>query len=355
MTAVDTLQVSVVMAAHNAERHLNEAIDSILRQTLRDFEFIIVDDASTDRTPEILDDYARRDSRIRLLRNETNLGPYPTGNRGLEIARAPIIARMDADDISVPQRLEREVAFLDSHPDHILVSSGYRALDEGGGRLYDKFTPADDFCVRWLCRFRMPLVHAAACFRAQFPDGSPVRYDESYRVAQDFELFARLVASGKAAILTPILYYYRMHPANISSTRRRDQKANNLRVALQVQERELPTELRGNLTELLRCYLLSDPATPKAVRTSVKAVDRMLAHDIAAQPHRRTWLMRQSAEILAHAILRRGGGYKKPLVLIAFSLFAWRYLPSLVLRVIENKNLMPLRWTSYPSLPGPNE
>lgn len=352
MTSADTPRVSVIMAAYNTERYLCEALDSILDQTFRDFEFIIVDDASTDRTPEILEEYARRDSRIRLLRNKTNLGPYPSGNRGLEIARAPIIARMDSDDISTPERLECEIAFLDSHPDHILVTSGYRAIDESGRKRYDKFMPADDFGVRWLSRFRMPLVHAAACFRSQHPDGTPVRYDETYRVAQDFEFFARLIASGKAAVVAPILYYYRFHPTNISSTRRRDQRVNNLRVALQVQERELPAELAGSLTPMLHCYMLGEPASPAIVRDSVKAFDRILAHDLAAQPHRRTWLMRQTAGILAEAILLHGGGFRNPIVLSAFAVYARRYLPALVGRALENTGRLPTGWQSYPEPAG---
>jgi glycosyltransferase involved in cell wall biosynthesis len=352
MTAPATPRVSVVMAAHNAERHLREAVDSILGQTLTDFEFIIVDDASSDSTPVILADYARRDPRIRVLRNDINLGPYPSGNRGLEIARAPLIARMDADDVSMPGRLEYEVEFLDSHPDHILVTSGYRAVNQVGRKLYDKVTPADDFGVRWLSRFRMPLVHAAACFRARLPDGTPVRYDESMPIAQDFELFARLNSFGKVAVVAPIFYEYRMHPKNISTTRRREQKTNNLRVALQVQERDLPAHLAGSLTGLLRSYLLGEPATPGLVRDSVAALDRMLAHDIAANPGARVWLRRQAAGILADAILRNGKGFTNPRVVAAFLLHARRYLWPLAWRVLENKGWLPRRLESFPDPEG---
>jgi glycosyltransferase involved in cell wall biosynthesis len=352
MTSADSPRVSVIMAAHNAERHLREAVDSILGQTLGDFEFIIVDDASSDGTPAILADYARRDARIRLLRNETNLGPYPTGNRGLEIARAPIIARMDADDISAPERLEREVAFLDANPDHLLVTTSYRAIDDAGRTVYVKVKPADDFAVRWLSRFRMCLEHPSACFRARFPDGSPVRYDEDFHVGQDSELFARLTAAGKAAVLRDVLFHYRRHPANLSNTRRREQKTNNLRVALQVQQRDLPAHLAGSLTELLGCYLLGEPATPRIVRDGVRALDRMLAHDIAANPGARVWLRRQSAEVLADAILRQGRGFGDPRVVAAFIVHARRYLWPLICRVLENKGFLPRWLESFPDPEG---
>lgn len=336
-------RVSVVMAAHNAERHLREAMDSILGQSLTDFEFIIVDDASTDGTPEILREYAQRDARIRLLRNEANRGPYPTGNRGLEAARAPIIARMDADDISMPERLERQIGFLDANPDHLLVATSYRAISDTGRRLYDKTKPADDFAVRWLSRFRMCLEHPSACFRARLPDGTPVRYDETYAVGQDFELFARLMDVGKAAVLRDILFHYRRHPTNISNTRSGEQKANNLRVALSVQINALPAHLVGSLKGMLECFHLGKAATPAVVRESVAAFDQMLMQDIARRPDLALWLKRQAAEILADAILRRGKGLSDPRVVVAFLVYARKYLWPLGWRVLENKGVLP-RW-----------
>lgn len=343
-------RVSVVMAVHNGERHLREAVDSILGQTFRDFEFIIIDDASTDGTPGILTDYARRDQRIRLLRNETNLGPYPSGNRGLETARAPIIARMDADDISAPERLARQLAFLDANPDHLLVTTSYRAIDDAGRTLYVKRKAADDFAVRWLMRFRMCLEHPSACFRATLPDGTAVRYDESFAVAQDFELFTRIMAAGKAAILPEVLFHYRLHPTNISSTRRQEQKSNVFRIASQFQARELSADLAGQFTDLLQCYLLGQRATPSKIRNSVRALDQMLADDLAARPAARLWLRRQSAEILADAMLRRGGGNLR--VMAAFVLYARGYLWPLFWRVMENAGYLPRWLESFPDPDG---
>jgi len=352
MSALDAPRISVVMAVHNGERHLRPAIDSILGQTLRDFEFIILDDASTDRTPEILAGYARRDPRIQLLSNAINLGLTPTLNRGLEAARAPIIARMDADDISAPKRLERQIAFLDTHPEHLLVTTSYRLIDDTGRTLYVKVKPADDFAVRWLSRFRMSLEHPSACFRAQLADGASVRYDESFAVGQDFDLFARLMTVGKAAVLREVLFHYRMHPTNISSTRRPEQRSNAMRIALQVQQRELPEHLAGRLTDFLRCYLLCEPATPGMVRESVQAFDRMLAHDFATNPGAKVWLRRQSAGILADAILRNGKGFGSLRVTAAFIVHARHYLWPLVWRVLENKGYLPRWLQSFPDPEG---
>ena len=113
--------VSIIMCAYNAEAFLREAVDSILAQTLRDFELIVIDDASSDRTPELLAEYS--DPRIRVIRNPSNLGPGAARNRGLRLARGKYIAVQDADDASVPNRLAQQVAYLDAHPEVGLIGS----------------------------------------------------------------------------------------------------------------------------------------------------------------------------------------------------------------------------------------
>jgi glycosyltransferase involved in cell wall biosynthesis len=119
------------MPVFNADRFLAEAIESILSQTLRDYEFIIIDDGSTDNTPRILEDYARKDSRIRVIRQE-NRRIVGALNRGVEAARAPLLARMDADDVSRPQRFEVQVEFFDRHPEFSALGSSIRVIDDRG-------------------------------------------------------------------------------------------------------------------------------------------------------------------------------------------------------------------------------
>ena len=230
-------RLSVIMAVRNGAEHLEEAVASILGQSFRDFEFLIVDDGSDDATPEMLAQLAKGDHRIEIIRNDVSLGPYPSANRALEIARAPLIARMDADDISAPERLARQVAFLEARPDHMVVSSSYRAIDGSGRTLYVKRKPADDYCVKWWLRFRMCLEHPATCFRALLPDGSRVKYDESHSVAQDYELFSRLAQVGKMAVLPEVLFSYRVHDKNITATRKAEQKSNVLKIATANQHR----------------------------------------------------------------------------------------------------------------------
>lgn len=343
-----TPRLSVIMAVRNGAVHVKEAVASILAQSFRDFEFLIVDDGSDDATPAILARFATGDRRIRIMRNEVSLGPYPSANRALEIARAPLIARMDADDISAPERFARQVAFLDSHPDHILVSSSYRAIDGDGRTLYVKRKPADDFCVKWWLRFRMCLEHPATCFRAVLPDGTAVRYDESYTVAQDYELFSRLAHVGKMAVLPEVLFSYRVHDSNITSTRKAEQKANVLRIANANQRRAFDDATIGALLPMMRCFMLNAPAERAALGPAVEALTRISNTDIAANPERATWIRRQTAEVLAHAFLSNGHGLRDPAFLLAFCSTARPFLPDLLMRVLENKNILPNALESYP-------
>lgn len=347
-----TPRVSVVMPVYNREEYIQTATESILNQTFQDLELIVVDDASTDETRSILTDYARRDRRIRVIHNKTNIGPAAAANRGFDLAVGEFIAPMDSDDISDPRRLEHEVGFLDANPSHILVTSSYRVVRHDGSVKYVKKMPADDFAVRWLSRFRMALVHAASCFRSTFPDGTAVRYDPEFGIGHDFELFTRLMAAGKVAVLREVLFSYRMHPSNISSTRQYEQRSKYLKISVDQQEKQLPQKLFCIVTDLLRCYRLGEKATTEIVYDSVVAMNRILAHDVQTNPNAERWLRRQAAEILADAILRYGGGFSNPRVMAAFLIHARHYLWPLLWRVLENKGYLPRRLESFPDPAG---
>jgi hypothetical protein len=244
---------------------------------------------------------------------------------------------MDADDISAPHRLALQVSFLERHPDHILVGTSYRAIDDAGNLLYTKAKGADDFAVRWWMRFRMFIEHPSSCFRATLPNGEKVFYDENFPVAQDYELFSRLIAFGKAAVLSEPLISYRKHPSNISTKRREEQRHALYLIAQRVQQRDLPPGSADELDQLLRCYLLEEPATPEAVRRGFAAMDQILARDAKANPQSVRWLRRQAAGLLAEAYLGRGGGLLHSRVLLTFALRGRSYLLPLLWRFLEDK------------------
>src|SRR5882672_2663017 len=139
-------KVSVLLPVWNAERYLAGSIESVLDQTFADFELLIVDDASTDGSRALIERY--RDRRIRLVENEKNLGVTRSLNLGLERARGRYVARADADDLCAPERLERQVAFLDAHPEVALVASCARWIDEHGAEIGVIDTPSDGETLR---------------------------------------------------------------------------------------------------------------------------------------------------------------------------------------------------------------
>ncbi len=295
-------RLSVVMAVRNGEAYLSETLKSVLGQSFADFEFLIVDDASTDATPSMLEETAASDARVRVLRNEAAIGPYPAANRALAEARAALIARIDADDLCHKDRFARQVAFLDAHPDHLLVGSGYRSVDGAGRLRYAKPNGLNDDEFRWISRFRMPAVHPSFCFRAAYPDGEPVRYREGFPVAQDYALACDLLARGKAASLEDLLIDYRMHDSNISSTRRADQNTAAIEIALRHLSGSVPGETARDFEPFVRTLYADRAPDAAGFRAAVTA----FRADLAAEPSApfRNWKKRRAAGMLAEAFLK---------------------------------------------------
>jgi hypothetical protein len=208
-------RVTVLMAVYNGERFLREAIDSILAQTFRDFEFLILDDGSTDASLDIVRSYA--DPRIRLLQNDRNLGLTRSLNRGIAAARGELIARQDGDDISEPDRLARQVAYLDAHPEIGLLGAGFREMDSDGTVLGDRPLPCDPVGIRWALLFHCPLAHSAVVFRRTVVD-EVGPYDERLRYAADRELWSRIARRFPAANLPEYLLRYRVNPWSMTAT-----------------------------------------------------------------------------------------------------------------------------------------
>ncbi len=209
-------RVSVAMAVYNNAPFLAEAIDSILAQTMGDFEFLIVNDGSSDGSAEIIDRYAERDGRIRAI-HQANRGLVASLNLMIEEARAPLIARMDGDDISLPARFERQLAFLDANPDYGVVGTSTHDLDEQGRiSLNEDFHPLDhdSFLAAletgpWLCHpsvmMRRDVVRAAGGYRGAF------------RHCEDYDLWLRLSEVTKLCTIPDRLFHYRRSPSQVSS------------------------------------------------------------------------------------------------------------------------------------------
>jgi glycosyltransferase involved in cell wall biosynthesis len=221
--------VSVVMAVYNGEPWLDEAVGSILRQSLTDLEFIVVDDGSTDGTPRRL--AAVGDGRLSVL-SQSRGGQTAALNRGLRAARAPLIARIDADDVALPERLVRQAAFLAAHPDVGLLGTAAREIAPDGAVVQTLTPPCDDAAVRRALMRMNPFIHSSVMFRRGVVDAVGM-YDESFAVAQDYDLWLRMSRVTRLANLPDALVLRRLAPGRLSSardtTRLRDEVMAKLR------------------------------------------------------------------------------------------------------------------------------
>ena len=181
--------ISVLMPVYNGEKYLREAIDSILGQTFTDFEFIIVDDGSTDATPRILEEYAQKDSRVRVLTNEVNSKIAASLNRGLAAARAPLIARMDADDISLPQRLEKQYQFMQENKHIAVCGTAFSVL----GKAQTVQKPFSNFAIKAELLFTCCIAHPTVIYRKESIPG----YCAKSPPAEDYDLWLSLVAKNE--------------------------------------------------------------------------------------------------------------------------------------------------------------
>jgi len=232
-------RVSVLMSVYNGARYLAEAIDSILGQTFADFEFIIIDDGSTDATNDILRTYS--DARICVLHNPKNLGLTRSLNHGLSVAQGEYVARMDADDISLPERLQKQVSFLDAHPMTAMVGSAYYQIDANGSLIGTATLPCDYQDIKEQLLYRCCFCHGATMFRR-----NAVRqvgnYREEFYAAQDWDLWVRLNEDYQLANLPDILYKLRIGTHSISVQKRNIQR----RAAQSISESAMKRRMRDN-------------------------------------------------------------------------------------------------------------
>jgi glycosyltransferase involved in cell wall biosynthesis len=330
--------VSVVLVVHNGRQYLAQAIESVLAQTLGALELLAVDDASTDDTPAILEAYAARDARVRVLLNARNLGPYPSANRALQEARGTYVARIDADDLCEPERLSRQVHFMEANPRCLLLGSGYRSIDGSGRTRFVKLNPMTPEVARWTVRLVMPMVRPSFCFRRVLPDGTAVRYDESLPLAADYALAANLGAAGMIASLGDPLVRYRMHEANISSTRYCLQKDVARRIAGDAVRQHYPPQVAASMEPLLDLINRRRPVAGELLRQAIAGMDAALAHDGGARPPR--WMRERAAGILAQACLGQLPAMQAARLGILFWVRGHRHLLPLLTRIARTRQLL---------------
>lgn len=206
--------VTVLMPVYNGESYLCEAIESILQQSYTNFEFLILNDGSSDRSEEIIRSYT--DSRIRLINNATNMQLIATLNRGLDQAQGKYIVRMDADDISLPQRIERQVEWLEKNPEYGLVGSWFEDFNGTDTIRTIKYS-SDDTHIRIRHLYQTHIAHPTAVLRKSVIDKHNLRFDPDFVHGEDYAFWVQMSAYCKLSNYPEMLVRKRDHPQNVSN------------------------------------------------------------------------------------------------------------------------------------------
>ena len=280
-------KVSVLMPVYNGEHYLREAVESILDQTFTDFEFIIVDDGSTDNTWQILQSYAASEPRIVLVRNETNVRVARSLNKGLGLARGEYIARMDADDVSLPERLAKQVAFLDESPDVGVVGCAIHVIDADGSPMRIVRYPTMHALLLWSLCFSTPIAHPTVVFRRAVVERVG-GYDDALLANQDRDLWQRLSSVTHFANLPDVYLLYRWHPDQVSRRHADIQPYNSAKASQRLMSRilgyEVPFEICHNIR--LRRFETVDDAL-QAVSVIRSLYDAFMAKESLSIPEKR--------------------------------------------------------------------
>jgi glycosyltransferase involved in cell wall biosynthesis len=275
--------VSVLLSVRNDARFVGEAVASVLAQTLRDLELVVVDDGSTDDTPGVL--AAVDDDRLVLIRNEEQLGLAASLNRGLDRATGRYVARLDADDVALPERLQRQVDHIQTRPGVAVVGTAVADLDEHGGRGKGHVMPRGAAPLRWHALFSSPFFHPTVLVDRELLDAHGLRYDAAFLESEDYDLWTRLLAFADGDNLPEALVLKRVHAGQASVARSEVQESFQRRVALREIGRIAP-EVDADLAWRIG-------ARKQPTRGSVRAFLSLLA--AFERTYGRNWAVRKSA------------------------------------------------------------
>jgi len=226
---MSTPEISVIMSVYNGEEYIAEAIESVIGQSFTDWELIIVNDCSTDGTADILDDFAKKDSRVKVHTNEVNLRLPKSLNKAISFAEGKYIARMDADDVCLPDRFEKQFAFMENNGDIALSSCRFMTLKKEGIASGGCGGRVDSNALSARLLFTNPILHPGIIAKADVM--KELKYDETLTCTEDLELWIRFVISGhKIEILPEYLMLYRIHDKQITSTTIARQRDEVLRI-----------------------------------------------------------------------------------------------------------------------------
>ena len=270
--------ITVLLPVYNGERFLGDAITSVLRQTFSGFELLIVDDGSTDASAGILKSF--NDPRIRVIRNEKRLKLSKALNRGIDGAVGTYIARMDADDICLPERLRLQAGLMESHPALGMCGGWVRAFGnhQSSGTIF-KF-PLKSEEIKASLLFDNPFAHPTVMFRKNLFNNFSLRFDGSYYPAEDRELWFRATACFPAANIGRVLLEYRLHPDSMTMSGKSDMDAQALRI-LKPEFAKLGLTPSNEDLEF-HCFISTNRLAPDWGQASIERAERWLSDLIVA-------------------------------------------------------------------------
>ena len=264
------------MSVYNGEKYLKEAIESILNQTFRDFDFIVIDDGSTDGTADILARYQQMDNRIRVYHQE-NKGITASRNRGCQLAKGEYIAVMDADDVSLPERLARQVEYLNAHPEVGVLGGCMEMINENGVPQNKVRTPTTPGMIRWSLLFGCCMVHSSVMMRRDVVERLGF-YNPEITLAEDYDLWGRASEITKLANLPEFLIEYRMWEGNATSRHKQTVEQNATKTMHSTITRllgsEIPLETTSSLRRVLAGLPLDNPQQVDQVTTLIQRLYR---------------------------------------------------------------------------------
>lgn len=315
-------RVTVLMTVYNNARYLSGAVGSILAQSWPDFEFLILDDGSGDGSRELLASLAAQDGRIRLHFNTQNMGLARSLNVGLGLAQGDYIARMDDDDFSLPDRLARQVAYLDAHPQVVALGTDCQQMDSDG-HLLDGGRPvyglaASPAYADWLLQWQNPLAHASVMLRRATLEAHGLHYDPSFSVTEDYELWTRLAQHGQIARLGEVLLRRHILASGVSVV----QQARQIEQSGRIVARELARRYGEGLPALGREYFTAwrfpaeaqtSPPPPHSLRPALEVLAQLYRR-LPAQlaPEERAEARQQVRAFLLKATARANRRYLRP-------------------------------------------
>lgn len=260
-------------------------MDSVLSQTFEDWELIVVDDASSDTTLSILESYT--DPRIKIIRRELNCKPAVCANVAISAASGQYIARLDADDVFLPNRLEVQIGYMKAHPEVVLIGCGAYEIDEQGARVGYRPGGLDDCALKLTLAAYNPIIHSSVVFRAD--EARELNgYNEEKRswFSDDYELWTRIALYGKTAVLPEPLIEYRVHESSISACNGQDQSQHGEWMARKYVERIVGREVDDPTWSAWRRFVTTKPGRLVSFEgAEVRSLSSLVSEMVRKVPH----------------------------------------------------------------------